>query len=103
MTMSRAVTPVRVLLVAALLISGGIAAYGLAVAKSVPMIVSGTAVFGVCLFLLGLIAAGAVVRAGRRGQGALAFTAAVLGGLCMLGAACSLSVAIVLGLLASSA
>jgi len=101
--MPRGVTPLRVLLVAAVLISGGVAVYGLAVAKSVPMIVSGMAIFGVCLFLLGLIAAGAVVRAGRRGQGALAFTAAVLGGLCMLGAAGSLSVAIVLGLLASSA
>jgi hypothetical protein len=101
--MSDAVTPVRVLLLAVLIIAGGVAIYGLAVAKSVPMIVSGMAIVGVCLFLLGLIAAGAVVRAGRRGQGALAFTAAVFGGLCMLGAAGSLSVAIVLGLLAASA
>ena len=101
--MRRAVTPARALLVAALLISGVVAVYGLAVAKSVPMIVSGTAIFGVCLLVLGLIAAGAVVRAGKRGQGGLAFTAALFGGLCMLGAAGSLAVAIVLGLLASSA
>ena len=72
-------------------------------AKSVPMIVSGTAVLGISLFLLGLVAAGAVVRAGRRGRGALAFSAALFGGLCMLAAAGSLAVAIVLGLLTASA
>jgi hypothetical protein len=97
------VTPVRLLLVAAVLISAAVVAYGLVAAKSVPMIVSGSGILGVSLLIVGLIAAGAVVRAGRRGDGAIAFTAALFGGLCMLGAAASLSVAIVLGLLASSA
>jgi len=101
--MRRALTPVRLLLIAAVLISAAVAAFGLVAAKSVPMIVSGMAVLGISLVLLGLIAAGAVVRAGKRGDGALAFTAAVFGGLCMLGAAGSLAVAIVLGLLAASA
>ena len=91
------------MLVAVILASGAVALFGLAFAKSVPMIVSGTAVLGIALFLLGLTAVGAVVRAGRRGDGALAFTAAVFGGLCMLGAAGALSVAIVLGLLTASA
>jgi hypothetical protein len=101
--MRRAVTPVRLVLIATVLISGAVAAFGLVAAKSVPMIVSGTAVLGISLILLGLIAAGTVVRAGKRGDGALAFAAAVFGGLCMLGAAGSLAIAIVLGLLAASA
>ena len=101
--MRRAMTPARLALVAIILISGAVAVFGLVAAKSVPMIVSGTAILGVSLIVLGLIAAGAVVRAGKRGDGALAFTAAMFGGLCMLGAAGSLAVAIVLGLLAASA
>jgi hypothetical protein len=101
--MRRAITPPRLLLIATVLISGAVAILGLVVAKSVPMIVSGMAVLGISLIVLGLIAAGAVVRAGKRGDGALAFTAAMFGGLCMLGAAGSLSIAIVLGLLSASA
>lgn len=101
--MRRAATPTRVVLVAVILVSGAVALFGLAFAKSVPMIVSGSAVLGIGLFLLGLTAVGAVVRAGRRGDGALAFAAALFGGLCMLGAAGSLSISIVLGLLAASA
>lgn len=100
--MRKALTPTRLLLIGAIVVSGVAAIYGLAVAKSVPMIVSGTAVLGISLFLLGLVAAGAVVRAGKRGDGAVAFTAAMFGGLCMFGAAGSLAVAIVLGLLAAS-
>jgi hypothetical protein len=99
----RAVTPARLVLVAVVLISGVAALYGLVIAKSVPMIVSGTAILGIGLFLLGCIAVGSVIRAGRRGDGALAFAAAMFGGLCMLGASGSLSIAIVLGLLAASA
>ena len=101
--MRRAITPTRLVLVAVILISGAVALFGLAVAKSVPMIVSGSAILGISLFLLGLTAAGAVVRAGRRGDGALAFAAAMFGGLCMLAASGSLAVAIVLGLLTASA
>lgn len=101
--MRNALTPTRLLLVAAILVSAVVAVYGLAVAKSVPMIVSGTAVLGISLLLLGIVAAGAAVRAGKRGDGAVAFTAALFGGLCMFGAAGCLAVAIVLGLLAASA
>jgi len=101
--MRKALTPARLLLVVVIVVSGVVAVYGLAIAKSVPMIVSGTAVLGLSLLLLGLVAAGAVVRAGKRGDGAMAFTAAMFGGLCMFAAAGSLAVAIVLGLLAASA
>ena len=101
--MLRAVTPTRIVLVAVVLAAGAVALFGLVAAKSVPMIVSGTAVFGIGLFALGVIAAGAVIRAGRRGDGAMAFAAALFGGLCMLGAAGALSIAIVLGMLAASA
>jgi hypothetical protein len=101
--MRKALTPTRLLLIGAIVISAAVAVYGLAVAKSVPMIVSGTGVLGISLALLGIVAAGAVVRAGRRGDGAMAFTAAMFGGLCMFGAAGALAIAIVLGQLAASA
>jgi hypothetical protein len=94
------VTPARLGLVVAWLGAGAAAAFGLLVAKSLPMTVSGLAVLGIASFLLGLIALAATVRAGRRGAGGTAFAAALFGGLCMLGASGSLSLAILLGLLA---
>jgi hypothetical protein len=94
------VTPARLLLVLAWLGAGAAAAYGLFEAKSLPMTVSGLAVLGITSFLLGLIALAATVRAGRSGAGGTAFAAALFGGLCMLGASGSLSLAILLGLLA---
>jgi hypothetical protein len=94
------VTPARLGLVVASLGAGAAAAFGLFVAKSLPMTVSGLAVLGIASLLLGLIALAATVRAGRRGAGGAAFAAALFGGLCMLGASGSLSLAILLGLLA---
>ncbi len=94
------ITPARLGLVVAWLGAGAAAAYGLFVAKSLPMTVSGLAVLGIASLLLGLIALAATVRAGRRGAGGTAFAAALFGGLCMLGASGSLSLAILLGLLA---
>lgn len=95
------ITPVRALLFVVWLGAGAAAAYGVIVARSLPMTVSGFAVWGIAFFLFGLVAVAATVRAGRRGEGGTAFFAALFGGLCMLGASGALTLAIVLGLLAS--
>ena len=97
----RLVTPLRVLLVVVWVGAALTAAYGLLIAKSLPMAVSGLGVLTVAFFLLGVLAAGATIRAGRRGAAGLAFGSALFGGLCMLGASGSLTLAIVLGLLVS--
>ena len=96
-----AITPLRALLFVVWLGAGVAAAYGVIVARSLPLTVSGLAVWGVMFFVFGLIAAGASVRAGRSGAAAMAFFAALFGGLCMLGASGAITLAIVLGLLAS--
>jgi uncharacterized iron-regulated membrane protein len=95
------ITPVRLLLVVVALGAAGASAYGLFVGKSLPITVSGAAVFAGAVFLIGLVAASATVRAGRDGNGRTAFVAALFGGLCMLAASGSLTVAILLGLLTS--
>ena len=94
-------TPLRLLLFVVWLGAGATAAYAVLVARSLPMAVSGLAIWGIAFFLLGLVAVAATVRAGRRGAGGTAFFAALVGGLCMLGASGALTLAIVLGLLAS--
>jgi hypothetical protein len=96
-------TPTRLLLVVVIVGAAAATLLGLAVTHSIPLTVSGLAVSGIALFVLGIMAAAGSVRAARRGAAALSVAAALFGGLCMLAAAGSLSVAIILGLLAASA
>jgi hypothetical protein len=95
-------TPARVLLVVVILAAAAVTLFSLIVAKSLPMTISGLAVSGVAVFVLGLTAAAASVRAAQDGANARAVGAAVFGGVCMLAAAGTMSVAIILGLLAAS-
>ena len=94
------ITPARLVLALAVVGSGAVAVLGL-LNRSLPMTVSGLGVLGVALFGVGIVAAGATVRAGRRGAGGTAFGAALLGGLSMLAASGCLTLAILLGLLAA--
>jgi hypothetical protein len=101
----RLVTPARFLLVLLLIGSGGVALYGVFFDRTrlqIPLTVSGLAVFGVCLALLALMFARGAASLGRRGSGGKAFLAALLGGVCALGAAGSLAGAVVLGILAAA-
>jgi magnesium-transporting ATPase (P-type) len=99
---SIALTPARVLLVIVVVAAAAVTLFSLFVARSLPMTISGLAVSGVAVFVLGLMAAAGSVRAAQNGANARAVAAAIFGGLCMLAAAGSLSVAIILGLLAAS-
>jgi hypothetical protein len=96
------VTPARAALVLVVIGAGIVTFLGLAVTKSLPLTVSGLAVLGLSLLVLGLVAAAGAVRAGREGLGAKAVAAALFGGLCVLGASGSLSLAIIMGMLAAS-
>lgn len=99
-------TPVRLLLFLLVLVSAAAALYGLFLDRTLlqmPITVSGLAVLGLALVILAFSSAGAAATLGRRGFGGRALLAAFFGGLCALGAAGSLSGAIILGLLAASA
>jgi hypothetical protein len=99
------VTPTRVFLVLLLIGSGAVAVYGVFFDRTplqIPLAVSGLAVFGTTLVVLALVAARAAARLGRDGAGGKAVLAALFGGLCAFGAAGSLAVALVLGILVVS-
>jgi hypothetical protein len=98
----RVVTPGRVVLFLAVLIAAGIAAYGLFLDRSllqIPITVSGLAMLGIALGLLGFSAAGAATGLGREGRTGPAVLVAFIGGLCALAAAGALGAALVLGIL----
>jgi hypothetical protein len=86
--------------------AGAIVLYALFLDSStikLPLLVSGLAVLGICLGLLGVSLAGAAVRLGEHGRGGRALLTAFSGGLCVMGAAGALAGAIVLGILAGAA
>jgi len=99
-------SPVRVLLFL-LIVGAGIAAlYGMFLDRTplqMPIAVSGLAVLGLAMVLLGFSAAHGAASLGRRGYGGRALLAALFGGLCVAGGLGALAAAIVLGMLALSA
>ena len=89
----------RALLLVLVIGAGAVALYGLFVASSVPMVVSGLAVSGIAAGLLGFSLAGSAIRLGEQGRGGRALLTAFIGGLFVMGAAGALAGAIVLGIL----
>jgi hypothetical protein len=69
----------------------------------IPILVSGLAVLGITLIILAVAGATRAVRAAEDGRPAVAFFAALLGGLCALAAAGSLGSAVVFALIWGSA
>jgi hypothetical protein len=99
-------SPVRLLLGLLVLGAGAVALYGMFLDRTLlqmPITVSGLAVLGVALVLLGFSSARGAASLGRRGYGGRALLAALFGGLCVAAGAGSLAGAIVLGMLAMSA
>jgi hypothetical protein len=72
-------------------------------AVQIPIMVSGLAVLGITLLILAVAGATRAVGAAEDGRPAAAFFAALLGGLCALGAAGALGSAIVFALIWGSA
>jgi hypothetical protein len=72
-------------------------------AAQIPILVSGLAVLGITLIILAVAGATRAVRAAEDGRPAVAFFAALVGGLCALGAAGSLGSAVVFALIWGSA
>jgi hypothetical protein len=100
------ITPFRT--VAALALAGSIfvTLYALFVERTavqIPILVSGRAVLGITLLVLAVAGAARAVRAAEDARPAAAFFAALLGGLCALGAAGALGSAIVFALIWGSA
>jgi hypothetical protein len=99
------VTPLRIVLILISFVAAAVAAFGLlfdTAGTRLPLVVSGLTVLGLSLGLLGFSLAGAAARLGRDGRGRGALILAFVGGGMVLGAAGSLAVAIVLGILAAS-
>jgi hypothetical protein len=102
----RRLTPFR--FAAAIALVGSVVAtlYALFVERTavqVPILVSGLAVLGITLLVLAVSGAARAMRSAENGHPAAAFFAALLGGLCALGAAGSLGSAIVFALIWGSA
>ncbi len=98
-------TPLRIVLILICFVAAAVAAFGLlfdTAGTRLPLVVSGLTVLGLCLGLLGFSLAGSAARLGRDGRGGWALIVAFVGGVLVLGAAGSLAVAIVLGILAAS-
>jgi hypothetical protein len=72
-------------------------------AAQIPILVSGLAVLGITLIILAVAGATRAVRLAEDGRPAGAFFAALLGGLCALGAAGSIGSAVVFALIWGSA
>jgi hypothetical protein len=96
-------TPLRVMLWVVAVLAAAVVAYALVFDASpakLPLLVSGLAVLGVALGVLGFGLAGSAVRAGETGRAGRALGTAFFGGLLVMGACGSLAGAIVLGILA---
>jgi len=96
----RLLTPVRVTLGIALLVSAGVVGYGLLVrdATQMPVLTAGTFIIGIVFALLALAGAWAAYRRAQEGSGGRALIYAVLGGVAALLAAGSFAGAIILTL-----
>ncbi len=99
-------TPLRIGLVILAVGASVVVGYALFIDASpskLALLVSGLAVLGVALGLLGFGLAGSAVRFGESGRGGRALASAFVGGLFVIGACGSLAAAIVLGILAMGA
>jgi hypothetical protein len=99
-------TPIRAMLAVVAAASGLVALYGLFIDSSgakLPLTVSGLAVFGLSIGLLGFVLAGEAARQGEQGRLGRALLVSFVGGLCVLAAAGALAGAIVLGILTGAA
>lgn len=96
----RLITPLRVTLGIALIVSTGVVVYGLVVRDSsqMPALVVGEFISGIVFILLGLAGAWAAFSRARDGEGFKALVYALLGGICVLLGAGSLAAAIILTL-----
>ena len=94
------ITPLRVTLAIALIVSTGVVVYGLVVRDSsqMPALVVGEFISGIVFILLGLAGAWAAFSRARDGEGFKALVYALLGGICVLLGAGSLAAAIILTL-----
>jgi hypothetical protein len=97
----RLISPARVMLALLVVIAAVVAVYGFLdrTPLQLTIIIVGLGLLGVALLLLSLSLARAAAQLGRYGSGGKALFAALIGGLCILGAAGSLSGAIVLAML----
>lgn len=99
------ITPVRVMLVAALLGGLGFLAWSVLVRDQlqVPMMATGFAVIGLVFAAMALLAVVSVVRAGRDGRDGAAVVTALAGGLVAVAALLSLAAAAIMSLIWSGA
>jgi type VI protein secretion system component VasF len=94
----RTITPLRVTLGIALLVSLGVVGYGLVArdATQLPVLIAGEFISGIVFALLALAGAWASYSRSREGSAGRAFVYAVLGGIAALLAAASLALALIL-------
>jgi hypothetical protein len=97
---------IRIMLFVVAIGAALIAGYGLFIETSdakLPLVVSGSAVLGLSLGLLGFMLAGLAIQTGEDDRALRALGIALLGGLCVMIAAGALAAAIVLGILTGTA
>lgn len=96
-----AITPLRVMLIVALLGGLGFLAYAVFVRDQlqVPLLASGFAVIGLVFATMAVLALVAVMRAGREGRDGTAVLAALFGGLLAVAALMSLAGAVIMSLI----
>ena len=94
-------TPVRVLVIVAVLISLGLIAYGFVRRDSsqIPILAAGLIILALTLVGAGFWSAVAAYREARSGRFGRAFAGALIGGLCVLAGTAALASAIVLSLI----
>ena len=96
-----AITPVRVILLIALV--GGLAFLGYSLLTrdtlQVPLMASGFAVIGLVFAAMAVLALVSVVRSGRAGRDGTAVATALLGGLLAAGAMMALAAAVIMGMI----
>jgi hypothetical protein len=95
------ISPIRVILVIALLGGFGFLAYAVFVRDQlqVPLMASGFAVVGIVLGAMAVLALLSVVRAGREGRDGTAVMTSVFGGLLAVASLLSLAAAVIMSLL----
>jgi len=97
---------IRLMLFVVVIGAALVAGYGLFIETSdakLPLVVSGLAVLGLALGILGFMLAGLAIQIGGEGRGLKALGIALLGGLAVMVAAGSLAGAIILGILTGTA
>ena len=98
-------TPFRVVMLVAVIGSALLIAYGIVdrTATQIPILAAGLAVLGLSLGAIAVACVVTIVRAGRDGRAAMAFWAALAGGVVVVAAAGCLAAAIVMAMVWGSA